>query len=214
MSIVIEHEKRRRDILEHALDVFVDEGFEAATFQKIADRSNITRTTLYLYFKNKKDIFNYSIKQLMGVVEADILRVRQEAGLMSGDKLIRVLSVIMDRLEENRRLLSVVLDYLRGLSKGEGAPDPGTRVRRRTIRLRHILATMVIDGIREGAFRPITVRNVDDLLYGLLEAAIFRLTVLNRPSVEELKQAAALAIHQMSAEQEAIRGRHGVAVSS
>lgn len=197
MSIVIAHEKRRRKILEHALAVFVDEGFEATTFQKIADRCRITRTTLYLYFKNKKDIFNYCIKQLMGEVEDHILRVRQDTSLNRVDKLIRVLWVIMDRLEENRQLLSVILDYLRCLSKRDANPE--TSVRRRTIRLRHILATMVIEGIREGAFRPVTVRNANDLLYGLLEAAIFQLTVLNRPSVEELKQAAALAIRQMQA---------------
>ncbi|MDR0628898.1 MAG: TetR/AcrR family transcriptional regulator [Treponema sp.] len=198
MSIMIAHEKRRREILAHALEVFIDEGFEATTFQKIADRCRITRTTLYLYFKNKKDIFNYSIKQLLGEVEDHILRVRQDTSLNRVDKLIRVLSVIMDRLEENRQLLSVILDYLRCLSKRD--TNPVTSVRRRTIRLRHILATMVIDGIREGAFRPIMVRNADDLLYGLLEAAIFQLTVLNRPSVEALKQAAALAIRQMQAD--------------
>ncbi|MDR2392558.1 MAG: TetR/AcrR family transcriptional regulator [Treponema sp.] len=198
MSIVIAHEKRRREILEHALEVFIDAGFEAATFQKIADRCRITRTTLYLYFRNKKDIFNYSIKQLMGAVEDRILRVRQDTSLNRVDKLIRVLAVIMDHLEENRRLLSVVLDYLRCLAKGDTNPE--TSVRRRTIRLRHILATMVIDGIKEGVFRPITVRNTTDLLYGLLEAAIFQLTVLKRPSVEELKQAAALVIRQMQHE--------------
>ncbi|MHB9291979.1 hypothetical protein Holit_01067 [Hollandina sp. SP2] len=198
MSIVIAHEKRRREILEHALEVFIDEGFEATTFQKIADRCRITRTTLYLYFKNKKDLFNYSIKQLMGEVEDHILRVRHDTTLNRVDKLIRVLSVIMDRLEENRQLLSVILDYLRCLSKRNTNPE--TSVRRRTIRLRHILATMVIDGIQEGVFRPITVKDATDLLYGLLEAAIFQLTVLNRPSAEALKQAAALAIRQMQAD--------------
>ena len=64
MAIVVEHEKRRFEILEKALDIFVEEGYEDATFQKIADRCGITRTTLYLYFKNKREIFVWSIKQL------------------------------------------------------------------------------------------------------------------------------------------------------
>ncbi|MDR2398647.1 MAG: TetR/AcrR family transcriptional regulator [Spirochaetaceae bacterium] len=195
MSIVIAHEKRRREILAHALEVFITEGFEATTFQKIADRAHITRTTLYLYFKNKKDLFNYSIKQLMSEVEGRILAVQKDTTLNTVDKLIQVLWVIMDHLEENQRLLQVILDYLRCLSAREGSAE--TRVRRRTIRLRHILATMVIAGIREGAFKPITVRNADDLLYGLLEAATFQLTVLGRPSVEGLKHAAALAVQRL-----------------
>ncbi|MCL2174616.1 MAG: TetR/AcrR family transcriptional regulator, partial [Treponema sp.] len=57
MAIAVEHEQRRKKILEKALTVFMDDGFEDATFQKIADRCGITRTILYLYFKNKKEIF-------------------------------------------------------------------------------------------------------------------------------------------------------------
>ncbi|MDR2535745.1 MAG: TetR/AcrR family transcriptional regulator [Treponema sp.] len=195
MSIIVAHDKRRREILEHALDIFISEGFENATFQKIADRCGITRTTLYIYFKNKKEMFNYSIKQLMGTVEEDIVKVREDASLNNIDKLTKVLSVIIDRLEENRRLLGVILDYLHYLTKRAASPD--TIVRRRTIRLRHILATMVIEGIRAGEIRPINVRTVDDLLYGLIESAIFRLTILKRSSIGELKHAAVLTIQQL-----------------
>jgi AcrR family transcriptional regulator len=192
---VVAHDKRRREILEHALDIFITEGYEDVTFQKIADRCGITRTTLYIYFKNKKEMFNYSIKQLMGDVEADIVRIRQDKGLNTRDKLGKVLLVIIDRLEENCRLLSVILDYLHYLSKKDAAPD--TLVRRRTIRLRHILATMIIEGIRAGEIRPVNVRIADDLLYGLIESAIFRLAVLKRSSVEEMKLAAALMVQQL-----------------
>ena len=195
MSIVVEHEKRRREILEKALDVFMDAGFENATFQKIADRCGITRTTLYIYFRNKKDIFNYSIKQLLGEVEADIAGLRENRALNYPDRIVRILSMILDRLEENRRLLLVILDFLLYLSKNNA--DPELRVRRRTLKLRHIIAGMVIQGIRAGEIAPVKVRAADDLLYGLIESAIFRLVILKRPSVGELKAAVELIIGRM-----------------
>jgi AcrR family transcriptional regulator len=194
MSIVVEHEKRRREILEKALDVFVDEGYENATFQKIADRCNITRTTLYIYFKNKKEIFNYSIKQLLGKVEKDILKVKEDRELNCAEKIAKVLLVILERLEESRRLLSVILNFLLNLSSDM---SPDSRVRRRTVRLRHILATMVIEGIRAGEIEPVNVRAADDLLYGIIEAAIFRLVVLKRASVDELRYSVTLAARQL-----------------
>ena len=194
MSIVVEHEKRRHEILEKALDVFMDEGFEAVTLQKIAARCGITRTTLYIYFKNKKEIFNFSIKQFLQIMENDITDIRREKGPLHIEKLIQVVSVIIERLEENRRLLSVVLDYLVYASKGDY--DPGYRVRRRTVRLRHILATMLIEGIKAGEFSPpINVKDAVELLYSFLEAAVFRLVVLRRDSVQELKGAMKLAVH-------------------
>ena len=48
MAIIVEHDKRKREILDKALDVFIEEGYEDATFQKIADKCGITRTTLYI----------------------------------------------------------------------------------------------------------------------------------------------------------------------
>ena len=192
---MVEHEKRRREILEKALDVFMDEGFENVTFQKIAARCGITRTTLYIYFKNKKEIFNYSIKQLLGELERRIGGIRKNKELNCAGRLTQVLTIIIDALEENRRLLTVILNYLRYLSKSNANPDD--RVRRRTLRLRHILATMVIEGIRDGELAPVNVRAADDLLYGIIESAIFRLTILERESAAELKQAAELAVRRL-----------------
>jgi AcrR family transcriptional regulator len=196
MSIVVEHDKRRQNILTKALDVFVDEGFEDATFQKIADRCGITRTTLYIYFKNKKEIFNYSIKLLLSTVEADLNRVRADAGLNGAEKIIQVLTRIIDLLEKNRLLLSVILDYLLHVSRSGG--DPNYRIRRRTLKLRHILATMVIDGIRAGEITAMNVKAADDLLYPLIEAAIFRLAVLKQEAVADIKNSAALAVRLMA----------------
>ncbi|MDR1429082.1 MAG: TetR/AcrR family transcriptional regulator [Spirochaetaceae bacterium] len=195
MSIVVEHEKRRKEILEKALDVFVDEGFEDATFQKISDRCGITRTTLYIYFKNKKEIFNYSIKQLLQELEADISLTEKQKNLHSADKLIMVLTLIVGRLEENQRLLHVILNYLLHLSKSETNPDD--RVRRRTIRLRHIIAGMVIAGIKAGELAPFNVKTIDDLLYGFLECAIFRLVVLHRKTVSEINESIALTVNKL-----------------
>ena len=192
MSIIVEHEKRRREILEKALDVFMDEGFVNVTFQKIADRCDITRTTLYIYFKNKKDIFNFSIKQLLSTVEGDITRISKEKYLSYTERLIQVMVIIIERLEENRRLLSVLLDYLVHVSRGSDY-DPDYRIRRRTVRLRHILASIIIAGIKSKEFaREINVKDANELLYGLLEAACFRLVILRRNAVEELKSAIVL----------------------
>ena len=191
MSIVVEHEERRKQILHKALDVFVEEGFEDATYQKIADRCKITRTTLYLYFRNRQEIFIFSIKQFMAEMEKDILNVKENAALPYPDKIKQTLFVILGKLEKNRRLLMVILEYLLTT-----LPDkmPDLRVRRRTIRLRHILSTMIIDGIKAGQLKKIDVGSANDLFYSLIESAIFRLAVLKRESTAELKDAVELAV--------------------
>ena len=129
MAIVVEHDKRRHEILEKALDVFVDEGYEDVTFQKIADRCGITRTTLYIYFKNKREIFLWSIKQLTGSIEEKLKAIIGDQELSCQDALRKILMQIVDECENNSRLFTVLLSYLLNLQKTGG--DPAERVRRR-----------------------------------------------------------------------------------
>jgi AcrR family transcriptional regulator len=151
---------------------------------------------LYIYFKNKKEIFNYSIKLLLVKVEEGILRVRTNASLNSIEKITEILSDILRQLEENSRLLSVTLDYLLHLSKS--AVDPELRVRRRTLRLRHFLASIVIEGVKAGEIAPVNIKIADDFLYSFIEAAIFRLVVLKRDTVGGIKDSVAMAVSKLA----------------
>lgn len=49
---------RREQILEAALDVFAEEGFDGATTKEIAARADVTHGLIYFYFPSKEDLFN------------------------------------------------------------------------------------------------------------------------------------------------------------
>lgn len=195
MALAVEHEKRRKKILERALAVFVEDGFEDATFQKIADKSGITRTILYLYFKNKREIFNFSIKQLLLTGEEKLNEIRSNVNLKSSEKIIKVLTAVFKLLEQNRQLLGVVLEYLLHNSKGDFNPD--VRVRRRTVKLRHIISSILIEGVKSGELKNVNIKDANDYLYSFVESAIFQLTVLNHADVKELEKTAAFAVKQL-----------------
>ena len=196
MAVAVEHDQRRKKILEKALAVFMDDGFENATFQKIADRCGITRTILYLYFKNKREIFNYSIKQLLSSVEERIKQIAADKSLGSLEKITKVLMAIFKHLEQNRPLLSVVLDYLLHISKSE--VDPEVRVRRRTVKLRHILSSMLIEGMRSGELKKIGIKIAADYLYSFIDSAIYQLAVLKRKNLGELNETVLFAVKQLA----------------
>lgn len=196
MAIVVEHEKRRYEILERALDIFTEEGYEDATFQKIADRCGITRTTLYLYFKNKREIFVWSIKQLTEGLETTLRALRDDASLTNTAKLEAVMHTIIDRCAENRRLFNVVLTYL--LQAQKTGKDPESRVRRRTIRLRHLLSQIIISGNNSGEFRDVNVRVANELLYSLIESCMFRLAIFDGADTNDIKASMSLAVRGLA----------------
>ena len=187
MAIVVEHDKRRHEILEKALAVFVEEGYENATFQKIADRCCITRTTLYIYFKNKREIFLWSIKQLTGGLEQELLRVIKDESLTSEQCLRRILDKIVDAITNNQPLFYVLLTYLLQLRKQQ-ENGVSERVERRVIRLRHLLTAVIVRGQKSGEFRDMPVKSINEMLYTMLEAAIFRIAVLGELDASAVRE--------------------------
>lgn len=190
MSITIEHEKRKKEILEKALDVFVGEGYEDTTFQKIAERCGITRTILYLYFKNKREIFSFSIKLFTEKLEAELRAIVADSGRSQGDKIAAILARVIETCAENKRLIAVILDYLGHMRAAGG--DPDERVRRRTIRMRHIIAGIIIEGQKRGEFPAFSVKVAGELVYSLIESCMFRIAVLGHEDVSGLVEAAGL----------------------
>jgi len=187
VSVSVEHDKRKEEILDKALDVFVIEGYKDTTFQKIAERCGITRTILYLYFNNKKEIFSSCIKRFMGRLENEIKIIAGESSMKSTDKLVSIGNMVMQVCEKESRLLSVVLDYLLRLNAADG--DPDERGRRRTIRMRHILAQIIIEGKKKGEFgADLSVKAASELFYALIEAAVFRITVLGKKNASALTE--------------------------
>jgi TetR/AcrR family transcriptional regulator len=58
---VIERRKRERDLrrelaIDAAMSIYEEEGYHAITMEKIAERSELSRAALYLYFKSKDEI--------------------------------------------------------------------------------------------------------------------------------------------------------------
>lgn len=192
MATVVEHDKRKSEILQKAMDVFIKEGYEDVTFQKIADRCGITRTTLYIYFKNKKEIFLYSIKQLTDGLEGELVALSKNESLSSAEALKQMLFTAIDDCKANEKLLKVLLSYL--LSVQKTGESPAELVLRRIIRMRHLMALLIIRGIKSGEFKYMNVKDANEMLYGLVESMIFRMVVLAKDDSEEMKNAISLAL--------------------
>lgn len=192
MAIVVEHEKRKKEILDKALDLFMENGYEDVTFQKIADRCGVTRTTLYIYFKNKKEIFAWSIKQLTNEIESSLLKIIDNRDLSYEERLKSVLHTILQKCVDNYRLFVITLTYLLQL-KNTGK-DTKKIVQRRIIRLRHLLSTVIIDGITSGNFKKVNVHEANELIFNLIEAAVFRLTVFGPQDIQALQKSFDLTV--------------------
>ncbi|GMO22249.1 MAG: TetR/AcrR family transcriptional regulator [Spirochaetaceae bacterium] len=181
MARFVEHDERREGIIENALDVFIEVGFESATFQKIADRARVTRTILYQYFKDKLELFHFSIKHFLGHLEEDITGIDRAKSAV--EKLILIIRAVFTRLEKNRKLLIVILNFIVNNYKDTDTSSIKYYISRRTIRFRRKIAVIVIDGINSGELRAVKVHTVNEIIFSFIEAAVLELAVLKKENL-------------------------------
>lgn len=175
MTVIVDHDLRRTLILEKAFELFSEEGYSGATFQKIADRCGISRTSIYKYFPNKERIFDYAIKQGSSKLNAMIEKVIERKDWTATDKITRILHITSKVLSENRVFLSVVLEYI--LSQKHAGANVRRKVRKHTFGMKFVLRRLLIEANAMGELNiPDPVIAVSHL-YGMLESFVLNLTV-------------------------------------
>lgn len=92
---------RRQQILDHARDVFARRGYHAATVDDIVAAAGVARGTFYLYFQDKRDIFEEIVDRMLLRIGSCIERVdphdptRSVADQMRGN-IQRVVTLLLE----------------------------------------------------------------------------------------------------------------------
>jgi TetR/AcrR family fatty acid metabolism transcriptional regulator len=69
-----DREHKRQAILQAAGQVFARKGFEPATLEAVAREAGLAKGTLYLYFKNKEDLYFHTVLHMLESLQACILQ--------------------------------------------------------------------------------------------------------------------------------------------
>lgn len=110
---------RREQILLHAANLFGMHGYHAVSISDIIRAAGIARGTFYIYFENKRAIFDELLDMLVVRIKTSIKKVDISTGATPVNRqLVSNLTVVLDLLIQNRALLSILLEGAVGLDKG------------------------------------------------------------------------------------------------
>lgn len=84
--------RRKRDILLSARSVFADNGFHRATVDEIAQRAEVAKGTIYLYFENKEDILAELVLQALAELHDQLKAANEARSLLHPDGRLRGLA--------------------------------------------------------------------------------------------------------------------------
>lgn len=113
-------EIRKRKILGVALKEFSEKGYDKAVLEDIASKAGVAKGTLYLYYKDKKDLFNQSILFVIDKF-VELIENVAESNLSPIDK---IKSVIRDQVKyfiDNKHLFDLFqMAFQKKLIKKDG----------------------------------------------------------------------------------------------
>src|ERR1700722_5057504 len=114
----MERTERRAQVLRHAKRIFARKGYHRTNVADIIARARIARGTFYLYFPNKKDLFEELLEQVVSELSTRILRLQLGPGENSRvdqlrDNLRRVVSFVL----HERELTDILLNHSVGFDR-------------------------------------------------------------------------------------------------
>lgn len=91
-----EKERRRQQIIVAAKRVFSQKGFNKATMEDIAEEAELSPGTLYLYFKNKEELYASLSLRILQYLRIRVEHVHKDAGPNPVDKLNALIEAMFD----------------------------------------------------------------------------------------------------------------------
>jgi len=102
--------QRRRDIIDAAEKVFFSRGFESATMDEIAEKAELSKGTLYLYFKSKEDL-QFAIFMRGSDILMKMMNDNLSTGSTGYQRLLGLADSFIRFSRENRNYFSLFMYY-------------------------------------------------------------------------------------------------------
>lgn len=158
----MERNERRAQVLRHAKRIFARKGYHRTNVADIIARARIARGTFYLYFENKKDLFEELLEQVVSELSTRILRLKVGPGQNSPveqlrDNLRRVVGFVLSE----RELTDILLNHSVGFDR-----ELDVKIREFYDRIAQLIQRSLDLGIEMNLVRKCDTRSVSYCILG------------------------------------------------
>ena len=154
-------EARPLELLDAALDLFVEKGFAATRSEEVAQRAGVSKGTLYLYYPSKEELLKEVIRYHMVNVIAQGIDVVEQFTGPTAELLSLVYQQWWQRIGETRA--SGIMKLM--MSEVRNFPEIAQFYVDEVIKPTHTLLSLLLQrGIDRGEFRRIDIAGVTHAL--------------------------------------------------
>lgn len=167
-----EREFRRSQILDAARKVFSHKSFNQATMEEIAEKADYSPATLYLYFKNKQDLYTSLAHGLLQKLAEDFEVLADEKDLGPLEKLRQSADLLYSGYEHDPVTLGNLFRLQAGAELADMTLEMAEKLNGEAKRVLHSLAGMYKDGYSQGFFRHVHPMAVADSFWAIFAGLV------------------------------------------
>jgi TetR/AcrR family fatty acid metabolism transcriptional regulator len=134
MPIIVDKDKKRREILQAAMQVFARDGYHRAKIESVAEEAGIGKGTVYEYFKSKADLFialhDHMLTELKSFYMKELAEIREPTLMLE-----RFIEVAFETFRGWEPFFLVFFDFWAEGGRGQAA--------------------IITSGVQDGSFRQV-----------------------------------------------------------
>jgi AcrR family transcriptional regulator len=156
-------QERRRQILEAALAVFSDKGFNVSNVSDVAAEAGVSQGTIYWYFESKEELLIESLLSFFDEFGQGAMQVL--AGCSTASEKLRALGLAMvDVASSAEGLFTLFLEFWASSPRRQDVGQIWTNV---LVEYKNLVAGIIEEGIENGEFGPV---DAGQLVWAILAA--------------------------------------------
>ncbi len=167
-----ERERRRQQIIVAAKRVFSEKGFNKATMEDIAKEAELSPGTIYLYFKNKDELYASLSLRILQYLNIRLEHVAQQKGLNTTER-IQALKEAMFDVYNFDPLVVINMFHLQSSETLKNlSPELLAEIKQLSQSSLGVISEIFKEGIQEGVFIEKHPVALADVLWALFSGVV------------------------------------------
>jgi len=195
MAKRVDHIQRKRDIADTAVRMFSQVGYENVSLIMVAAATGVSRTALYQYFKDKREVMDAAILSVTGQIAEECRGIVCER-LTAIERLEKVCHTVADVMFANKDFLIAVFDFVIGMVRSRESAGPS--IAKFTAGTRKLIRHLVTQCCKNGEVDvKLDVDLASDVLYSEFESCAMRIVLGTEKSAKAARQRFSCILHSV-----------------
>lgn len=167
-----EKERRRQQIIVAAKRIFSAKGFNKATMEDIADEAEISPGTIYIYFKNKDELYASLSIRILQHLNIRLEHVKNQNDVNDEQRIASLKDALYDIYDFDPLILVNLFHLQSSESLKNLSPELLSEIKRLSQSSLKIMSDIFSDGISTGVFIKTNPNALADIFWALFSGVI------------------------------------------